>query len=120
MQYKMVVRRTMFDFDLTAQGSVKLCSVRFLHDTVMKKQNDLLLVTEDNAVQFFLDRATPVAHLSREQFRFVSAASKYFGHITDEEQLPVWLWAGSLELPENRLQPYRNICAEEAEPVRCA
>ena len=95
MQYKMVVRRTMFDFELTNEGTVKLRSVRFLHDAAMKRQNDLLLVTENDTVQFFVDRATPVAHLSRQQFRFVSAAAKYFGHLTDQKQLPVWLWAGA-------------------------
>ena len=79
MQYKMVVRRTMFDFDLTEKGNVKLRSVRFLNDSIMKKQNDLLLVTENDAVQFFLDRETPLSRLSREQFKFISAAARYFG-----------------------------------------
>ena len=101
MQYKMVVRRTMFDFDLTVKGDVKLRSVRFLNESIMRKQNDLLLVTENDTVQFFLDRATPVSHLSKEQFRFISAAARYFGHMPDQKQLPVWLWAGCLDFPEN-------------------
>jgi len=104
VQYKMVGRRTMFDFELTNEGTVKLRSVRFLHDPAMKWQNDLLLVTENDTVPFFVDRVAPVAHLSRQQFRFVSAAAKYFGHLTDQKQLPVGLWAGSLILPENQQQ----------------
>jgi hypothetical protein len=99
MQYKMVVRRTLFDFDMTKQGKLKLQSVHFLNDTAMRRQNDLLLVTEGESVQFFLDGATPVSHLSPEQFRFISAASRYFGHVPAQGELPFWLWAGSLELP---------------------
>jgi hypothetical protein len=101
MEYKMIVRRTLFNFELNNKDRVKLCSVRFLSDDAMKQHRDLLLLTENNAVQFFLDQATPVSRLSREQFRFISAAAKYFGHITDQEQLPVWLWAGRLELPDH-------------------
>ena len=108
MQYKMVVRQTMFDFDLMEKGNVRLRSVHFLNHATMKQQNDLLLVTENDKVQFFLDRATPVARLSREQFKFVSAASKYFGHMTDQKQLPVWLWAGSLDLPEDHSQQIQS------------
>jgi len=119
MQYKMVVRRTMFDFDLTEKGNLKLRSVHFLNDSVMKQQNDLLLVTENDAVQFFLDRATPVSRLSREQFQFVSAASRYFGHMPDQEQLPVWLWAGSLDLPEDHSQPVHRGHARQPEPAYC-
>ncbi len=119
MQYKMVVRRTLFDFDLTVQGRVKLRSVRFLNDAAMKQQNDLLLVTENEKVQFFLDRSTPMAHLSQEQFTFVTAAAKYFGYISDQEQLPVWLWAGSLDLPENHIQPESLVFAGAAEAAHC-
>ena len=119
MQYKMVVRRTMFDFDLTEQGSVRLRSVHFLHHASMKQQNDLLLVTENDTVQFFLDRATPLAHLSREQFKFLSGASRYFGHMPDQEQLPVWLWAGSLDLPEDHSQQVRSTLQPQPEPACC-
>jgi len=119
MEYKMIVRRTLFDFYLTKRGRVKLRSVRFLNDTAMKQQNDLLLLTENDAVQFFLDQATPVSHLSREQFRFVSAAAKYFGHFTDQEQLPVWLWAGSLDLPANSLVPANKRISCETVAAYC-
>ena len=119
MQYKMVVRRTMFDFDLKEKGNIKLRSVHFLNHANMKQQNDLLLVTENDTVQFFLDRATPVANLSREQFEFVSAASRYFGHMPDQEQLPVWLWAGSLELPEDHSPPMHSTHHPQSEPAYC-
>jgi hypothetical protein len=109
----------MFDFDLTAEGSVNLRSVHFLHDAVMKRQNDLLLVTENDAVEFFLDRATPLSRLSREQFRFISAAARYFGHMPDQEQLPVWLWGGSLDLPENHAQAIPGEQTRQPEAVYC-
>lgn len=101
MQYKMVVRRTLFDFMLLEKGKLKLQSVHFLDEAVMKQHNDLLVITENDTVQFFLDGATPVASLSREQFKFISAAAKFFGHIPDQSQLPVWLWAGSLNIPSD-------------------
>ena len=101
MLYKMVVRQTMFDFSLTRKGNITLRLVRFLNDSTMKKQNNLLLVTENDTVQFFLDRTTRLSHLTREQFVFVSAAARFFGHMRDQDQLPVWLWAGSLKLPQD-------------------
>ena len=101
MQYKMVVRQTMFDFDLTKNGNLKLLSVHFLHGSIMKKQNDLLLVTLNETIQFFLDRATPLSGLTSEQFKFINAAARYFGYMRNQEQLPVWLWAGSLNLSGN-------------------
>jgi hypothetical protein len=102
MQYKMVVRRTLFEFDLTIQGKVKLRSVHFLSNSNMKEHNDLLLVTENDAVQFFLDRSTPVSRLTGKQFAFISAASRYFGHMPDQKRMPVWLWAGSLDVPKDQ------------------
>ncbi len=119
MEYKMIVRRTLFDFDLTPKGRVKLRSVRFLNDSVMKKQNDLLLLKENESVQFFLDQKTPVSHLSQKQFRFVSAAAKYFGHFTDQEQLPVWLWAGSLDVPAKSTGPAKNVVFQQSVAARC-
>jgi hypothetical protein len=109
----------MFDFDLTAKGNVRLRSVHFLNDAAMKQHNDLLLVTENDTVQFFLDRATPISHLSREQFKFVSAASRYFGYISDQEQLPVWLWAGRLDLSESCCQAVPQEHLLQSEPACC-
>ncbi len=119
MQYKMVVRRTMFDFDFTGEGEITLRSVHFLNDAVMKRQNDLLLVTENDVVQFFLDRATPLSHLSREQFKFINAAARYFGHMPDQEQLPVWLWGGSLDVPEKHPQQMAGQQTRQPEAVYC-
>ncbi len=99
MEYKMIVRRTLFDFELTDNNRLKLQSVRFLDNSAMQHHNDLLLVTEDETVRFFLDGATPVSRLSPEQFRFISAASRYFGPMPGKDELPFWLWAGSLQKP---------------------
>ncbi|MCK5516914.1 MAG: hypothetical protein KAI39_08575 [Desulfobulbaceae bacterium] len=119
MEYKMVVRKTMFNFDLTGKGNVKLRSVRFLGNAIMKKKNDLLLVTENNSVQFFLDQATPISRLSSQQFKFITAASKYFGYMPDHEQMPVWLWAGSLNLPEDCEQVSNSRPAGQVSPACC-
>jgi len=105
MEYKMIVRRTLFDFDLSEDNRLKLRSVHFLDDAAMRRHNDLLLVTEDETIRFFLDSATPVTRLSPEQFRFISAAARYFGPMPGRDELPFWLWAGSLELPENSAAP---------------
>jgi hypothetical protein len=118
MQYKMVVRRTLFDFDLTDQGRLKLQSVHFLNDKAMRHHHDLLLVTEESGVQFFLDGDTPVSRLSPEQFRFISAASRYFGHLPDQKEMPVWLWAGSLKIPPAHATVER-ISAHKHKAVYC-
>ena len=119
MEYKMVVRKTMFNFDLTKKGNVKLRSVRFLGNAIMRKKNDLLLVTENNSVQFFLDQATPISRLSSRQFKFITAASKYFGVMPDHEQMPVWLWAGSLDLPEDCVGRGDDKHAGQVYPAYC-
>ena len=99
MQYKMIVSRAMFDFDLSEKGKLNLQSVRFLTDSMMREKNDVLLVTENDNVQFFLNGATPVARLTREQFQFVAAASRFFGYLPDTDKMPVWLWSDSLQMP---------------------
>ena len=96
----MIVRQTMFDFKTTSNGDLKLLSVKFLRDSLMKKKNNLLMVTENDEVQFFVGGTTPVAKLTREQFRFVIAATKFFGYLPDQKQLPVWLWADSLDMSQ--------------------
>jgi len=119
MEYKMVVRRTLFDFDLSKQGKVKLRSVHFLNDSSMKEHNDLLLVTENDAVQFFLDRSTPVSRLSGKQFAFITAASRYFGHMPNQKQMPVWLWAGSLDLPKDHGRTVSRNFPHRVESAYC-
>ncbi len=119
MEYKMIVRRTMFDFKLTEKGNLKLKSVGFLGNRAMRQQNDLLLVTDKGAVQFFFDRSTPVSHLTSEQFNFISAASRYFGYMPDQEQMPVWLWAGSLDLPLETHRQHTEHQLPMAEPLQC-
>ena len=120
MEYKMIVRQTLFAFTQTRKGSLKLKSVKFLRDSIMKKKNDLLLVTENDEVQFFIGGSTPVADLSREQFCFVAAATKFFGHLPDQKQLPVWLWADSLDMSSGSLKtPWRKGRKVRVEPAFC-
>lgn len=98
MEYRMIIRQTLFDFDQSGAGRLELKSVKFLADSLMKKKNNLLLVREDDAIQFFIGSSTPVARLTGEQFNFVIAATKFFGYLPGQKQLPVWLWADSLEM----------------------
>jgi len=119
MEYKMIIRRTLFDFDLSKQGKVKLRSVHFLNDSRMKEHNDLLLVTENDAIQFFLDRSTPVSSLSGKQFAFITAASRYFGQMPNQKQMPVWLWAGSLDLPEDHSRTLLQNFSHRVESAYC-
>ncbi len=98
MQYRMIVSRAMFDFDISEQGKLHLQSVRFLSDSMVREKNDVLLVSEQGQVQFFLKGSTPMASLTGEQFRFVAAASRFFGHLPGHDKMPVWLWSDSLEM----------------------
>ncbi len=98
MQYRMIVSRAMFDFTVSGGGRLKLRSVRFLDDSVVREKNDVLLVSEQGQVQFFLKGSTPVARLSGEQFRFVAEAARFFGHLPDQKRMPVWLWADALQM----------------------
>jgi len=102
MEYKMIVRQTLFAFNQSEQGELKLTSVKFLRESIMKRKNSLLLVTEDDEVQFFIGGSTPLAKLTREQFKFVTAATRFFGHLPNQKQLPVWLWADSLEMSDQK------------------
>ncbi|HFQ91000.1 MAG TPA: hypothetical protein ENK27_13080 [Desulfobulbus sp.] len=102
MQYRMIVSRAMFDFTLSGRGRLKLRSVRFLDDSVVREKNDVLLLSENGGVQFFLKGSTPMSRLSGEQFRFVAAAARFFGHLPDQERMPVWLWADSLQMEPGR------------------
>ncbi len=99
MQYRMIIRRTLFDFIRTTQGRLQLRSVKFLRQGFMEEKNNLLVVRDEDQVQFFVSGAIPVARLSREQVAFVAAAARFFGHLPDQDNLPVWLWADSLEVP---------------------
>jgi len=120
MEYKMIVRRTMFAFTQTKKGGLKLASVKFLSDSIMKKKNNLLLVNENDEVQFFIGGSTPVAELSREQFCFVAAATKFFGYLPDQKQLPVWLWAATLDMSnEGRANSGYERWEERVEAACC-
>ncbi len=96
MRYRMIVSRALFDFAVTGHGRLRLRSVRFLDDSRIREKNNVLLVSEHGRVEFFLKGSTPVSHLSGEQFRFVAAAARFFGHLPDQERMPVWLWTDSL------------------------
>ena len=108
MRYRMIVSRAMFDFAVSNRGRLKLRSVRFLENSVIQEKNDVLLVSEGGQVQFFLKGSTPVARLSNEQFRFVAAAARFFGHLPDHGRMPVWLWSDSLQMergPVGKAEP---------------
>lgn len=123
MKYKMIVRQTMFTFTILETGKLKLCGVNFLPESVLEKKNNQLLVKENGTVSIFVSGKTPLSHLNRKQFKFVALAARFFGHLNDRKNLPVWLWTGTLELPGNfpyqlmdgreSEQPYGGFLAEE-------
>lgn len=119
MEYKIIVRQTMFDFKEIEKGRVQLQSVKFMREGNMKKKNNLLLITEKNKVQFFINGSTPIAKLSREQFRFVTAVARFFGYLPDQKQLPVWLWADSLELQSDSVFLETVGAHPRLEPALC-
>ncbi len=98
MQYKMIVRQTMFGFSLRKNGKLKLCSVRFLRGSIMKKKGDRLLVSSDGRLEYFISGKTPVARLTGEQFCFAIQAARFFGCLPDQKNLPIWLWTESADL----------------------
>lgn len=97
MEYKMIVRQTMFDFSLRKNGMLKLCSVRFLRENIMKKKGERLFVSSDGRLDYFISGNTPLVQLTREQFRFVIKAARFFGYLPDQKNLPIWLWADHAE-----------------------
>ncbi len=105
MQCKMVVSRAMFDFQFSEKGRLRLESVRFLTDSMMCEKNDVLLVSEEDTVNFFLNGSVSLSSLSRAQVRFVAAAARFFGHLPGNNKMPVWLWSGSMSM--NSKMPQR-------------
>ncbi len=115
MQYRMIVSRAMFDFTVAGRNRLKLRSVRFLDRSTVRERNGLLLVNEQGRIHFFLRGSTPVARLSGEQFRFVAAAARFFGHLPDQERMPVWLWTDSLRLEPDTAEENRGAGRPSAE-----
>lgn len=102
MQWKIIVSRALFTFAFEAQNVLRLESVRFLDDTVLEQKNDVLLVRNIESIDFFLNGSVPLAALSGEQFRFLAAAARFFGHISGKDKIPLWLWSGALQVRETR------------------
>ena len=116
MKYKMIVRQTMFSFSFRKNGTLKLRSVRFLRESIMKKKGNRLFVGSDGRLECFVSGDTPVARLTGEQFRFVTKAAGFFGYLPGRKNLPIWLWDGdrvsSTEVP--RPKPAIQLCSTEA------
>jgi len=95
MEYKMIVRRTLFHFTVRKNGKLKLRGVRFLRDSVMRKEEDRLVVDTEGRREIFISGRTLLARLSREQFVFVTRAARFFGYLPGQKNLPIYLWADS-------------------------
>jgi len=120
MKHRMIVRRTLFDFRYSGPGSLQLESVTFLTEAMMERRNDLLLVRSGEEIQFFVSSAIPVSRLSREQYCFVAAAARFLGCLPDQRNLPVWLWADSLQMRHsNPLLPAWSETGTVREPAHC-
>ena len=119
MKYKMIVRQTMFAFSFRKNGKLKLCSVRFLRESIMKKKGNRLFVSSDGRMECFISGKTPVARLTGEQFRFVTKAAGFFGYLPDQKNLPIWLWEGDrasakgvpIPTPDLRLCSAETCCS---------
>jgi hypothetical protein len=93
MKYRMIVRRTLFDFTMRKNGALKLRGVRFLRDSVMEEKRDCLFVETNGRREMFVSGRTLLRRLSREQFVFVIKAARFFGYLPEQKNLPIYLWA---------------------------
>ena len=99
MQFKMIMSRAMFVFNGIVEGKAQLQSVRFLSDTMVQEQNNVLVVKEKDSVDFFLAGSLPLSNISKEQFACLVAAARFFGHIPGSNgNIPMWFGADSLEM----------------------
>jgi hypothetical protein len=93
MKYRMIVRRTLFDFSIRKNGALKLRGVRFLRDSVMEEKQDCLFVETNGRREMFVSGRTLLSRLSREQFIFIIKAARFFGYLPEQKNLPIYLWA---------------------------
>ncbi|HHB75233.1 MAG TPA: hypothetical protein ENK84_01635 [Desulfobulbus sp.] len=82
----------------------------------MKKKGNRLFVSSDGRMECFVGGKTPVARLSREQFRFVTKAVRFFGYLPDQKNLPIWLWEEDRISPTGGSfpKPAMQLCSAEA------
>lgn len=103
MRYRIIVSRVLFDFAVCGHGRLRLRSVRFLDDSEIREKDAVLLVRVEGEEHSFLNSATPMACLSREQFRFVAAAARFFGYLPDQEMRRIWVWTDTLQETPGRM-----------------
>lgn len=99
MQFKMIMSRAMFVFNGIVKGKAQLESVRFLSDKMMQEQNNVLVVKEKDSVDFFLAGTLPLSKIPKEQFTYLVAVARFFGHVPGSSgNIPMWFGADSLEM----------------------
>jgi len=117
MKYRLIIRQTMFEFSFTGQGRLKLKGVNFLPEETMQRRDNQLMVRRNREVQRYLSGTVPMSQLSWEQFRFVAAATRFFGRLPEQPALPVWLYVDSHPLAPGRKGPAGVGELKSAQPV---
>ncbi len=98
MEYKVIVRRTLFVFKRKDKGGLNLSWIRFLQDNEMITKGQSLILTDSSARSLhFVSGSVPVKYLSGEQFCFIAEAAKYFGRLSEDDgaKYPIWLGVDS-------------------------
>lgn len=99
MQFKMIISRAMFVFNGIVDGKAQLEKVRFLSDSMLQVHNEVLVVKENNAVDFFVDGSQLLSKINAEQFAYLAAIIRFLGHWPGGQgKIPTWFGADSLEM----------------------
>ncbi len=105
----MIISRALFTFQGIENGKAKLQSVRFLSETMLEEREDILMVKGEKGVDFFLSGKVPLCRLSSQQFKNLSAASRFFGHFPGNPgKIPMWLCTTSLQASEGGVEDERT------------
>ncbi len=98
MEFKMIISRALFTFKGIENGKATLQSVRFLTDEMMEEQNSVLMIKGKNGVDFFLNGNSLLSKISTEQFKYLTAASRFFGHLPGSSgKISMWICTASLQ-----------------------
>ncbi|WP_028581108.1 hypothetical protein [Desulfogranum japonicum] len=100
MEFKMIISRALFTFKGIEKGRAKLQSVRFLSDEMMEEQNSVLMIKGSTRVDFFINGNALLTKMSHEQFKYLAAASRFFGHLPGSSgKIAMWVCTASLQSP---------------------
>lgn len=106
MRFKMIISRALFVFSGIKNGKAQMESVHFLSDDKLEQHNNLLVVKNDQSVDFFLSGTEPLAKMSIEQVGCLVAAARYFGYLPGcREKIPMWFCTDSIAMERQENVP---------------